>query len=138
MAFQLSVAARNAGLDAYETAVGTSAKLDLYSGAMPANCAAADSGTLLATISLPSDWMANASAGAKAMTGSWTGTGGAGAGAGTNIGYFRIKDSTNTTCHMQGTVTATGGGGDMTVDNINIANGQAFTVNTFNLTAGNA
>lgn len=134
MSLQLSVAARNAGLDAYETAVGVSAKLDIYSGSPPANCAAADTGTLLATLSLPSDWMANASGGSKGLAGSWTGTGSA---AGT-AGYFRIKDSTNTTCHMQGTVTLTGGGGDMTMDNTNIASGQSITVNSFNLTAGNA
>lgn len=134
MSLQLSVAARNAGLDAYETAVGVSAKLDIYSGSPPANCAAADTGTLLATLSLPSDWMANASGGSKGLAGSWTGTGSA---AGT-AGYFRIKDSTNTTCHMQGTVTLTGGGGDMTMDNTNITSGQSITVNSFNLTAGNA
>lgn len=134
MSLQLSVAARNAGLDAYETAVGVSAKLNIYSGSPPANCAAADTGTLLATLSLPSDWMANASAGAKAQVGSWTGSGSA---AGT-AGYFRIKDSANTTCHMQGTVTLTGGGGDMTMDNTNITSGQSITVNSFNLTAGNA
>lgn len=134
MSLQLSVAARNAGLDAYETAVGVSAKLHIYSGSPPANCAAADTGTLLATLSLPSDWMANASGGSKGLAGSWTGTGSA---AGT-AGYFRIKDSTNTTCHMQGTVTLTGGGGDMTMDNTNIASGQSITVNSFNLTAGNA
>lgn len=134
MSLQLSVAARNAGIDAYETAVGVSAKLDIYSGSPPANCAAADTGTLLATLSLPSDWVANASGGSKGLAGSWTGTGSA---AGT-AGYFRIKDSTNTTCHMQGTVTLTGGGGDMTMDNTNIASGQSITVNSFNLTAGNA
>ena len=39
---------------------------------------------------------------------------------------------------MQGTVTATGGGGDMTVDNVVFAAGQSFTVTGFTLTAGNA
>jgi hypothetical protein len=39
---------------------------------------------------------------------------------------------------MQGTVTATGGGGDMTVDNVSFAAAQAFTVTSFTLTAGNA
>lgn len=134
MTLQLSVAARNAGLDAYETAAGTAVKLLFFTGAPPATCATADSGTLLATLTLPSDWMANASAGAKALTGSWTGSGSAAGSA----GYFRIKDSTGTTCHFQGTVTATGGGGDMTLDNIVIASAQAITINSFNLTAGNA
>jgi hypothetical protein len=39
---------------------------------------------------------------------------------------------------MQGTVTATGGGGDMQVDNVSFAAGQQFTVTAFTLTDGNA
>lgn len=134
MVMQYSVTLRNNQLDQVESTTGVSAKLQLRSGAAPANCATADSGTLLAEIALPSDWMAAASSGSKAKTGTWTGTGAA---AGT-IGHFRVKDSAGTTCHIQGTVTATGGGGDMTVDNTNIAVGQAVTVNTFSITAGNA
>mgnify|MGYP007013257794 FL=1 len=65
MSVQLSTAIRNAMLDAIEDTVGTSAILEIRSGAQPANCAAADSGTLLASMSLASDWMSNASSGAK-------------------------------------------------------------------------
>jgi hypothetical protein len=82
--------------------------------------------------------MAAASAGAVAKTGVWSGTGAAGAGAGTNAGYFRITDSAGTTCHVQGNITATGGGGDMTLDNISIAQNQTVTVSGFSITAGNA
>lgn len=134
MAVQYSVTVNNARLDAEETAMGTSVKLRFYSGSMPANCATAASGSLLAELSLPSDWMANASAGVKSKTGTWSGSASA---AGT-AGYFRIYDSTGATCHMQGTVTATGGGGDMTVDNTVFASSQSITVNTFQVTAGNA
>jgi hypothetical protein len=134
VAFQESVAVRNARLDAIETTIGTAAALKLFSGAEPANCAAADPAGLLATLTLPSDWLANAAAGAKAKAGSWTGTGSTAGSAAS----FRIYDSGVTTCHMQGTVTATAGGGDMTLDNVVIANGQAITVNTFTITAGNS
>ena len=134
MTIQYSTTLRNNQLDQVESTVGTSAKLQLRSGSPPANCAAADSGTLLAELTLPSDWMAAAASGSKAKSGTWSGTGSAGG----NIGHFRIKDSGGSTCHLQGTVTATGGGGDMTVDNVSIANGQAITVNSFTLTAGNA
>lgn len=133
MAVQLSIASRNARLDAIETTVGTAPLLDLRTGAQPATCATADSGTELAHITLPSDWMASASAGAKAKAGTWTGTG---SGAGT-AAHFRIKDSTDTTCHIQGTVTATSGGGDMELDNTTIAVSQAITISTFTLTDGN-
>jgi hypothetical protein len=85
-------------------------------------------------MSLPSDWMAAASAGTKAKAGTWTGTTDA---AGT-AAHFRIKETTDTTCHMQGSITATSGGGDMELDNVTIASGQSITVNTFTLTDGNA
>lgn len=139
MAIQLSVAARNARLDAIETTIGTTPKLRMYSGAMPANCAAARTGTLLVDVALASDWMANAASGAKAANNlPIATTGQAGAGAGTNVGYFCITDAAGTTVGLQGTVTATGGGGDMTVDNISIASGQAVNVTGFTLTDGNA
>lgn len=134
MTVQKSVAVRNAGLDAEETAVGTSPKLQIRTGAQPANCASADSGTLLCEITLPSDWMAAAASGAKSKSGTWSGTGAA---AGT-AGHWRIKDSAGTTCHYQGSCSATGGGGDMTLDNTSIAASQAVTVNSFTLTSGNA
>ena len=134
MAIQQSIAVANARLDAIETTAGVSAKLRIYSGAQPANCAAARSGTLLCEMTLPSDWLAAASAGAKAKSGTWSGTGAA---AGT-AGHFAIMDSAGTTCHMQGSITATGGGGDMTLDNTSIASSQAISVTTFTLTDGNA
>lgn len=138
MSLQYSTTLRNNQLDQVEATVGTTARLRIYSGAPPANCAAAASGTLLVDMALPSDWMAAASGGSKAKSGSWTMTGDAGAGAGTAAGHFRIWDSGVTTCHMQGTITVTGGGGDMTLDNTSIASGQTVTVNTFQINAGNA
>lgn len=76
---QYSVTVNNARLDSVETAIGTAPTLNLYSGSAPANCAAADTGTLLTTLTLPSDWMAAAALASKAMTGSWTGTASGGA-----------------------------------------------------------
>jgi hypothetical protein len=67
MALQYSVAVNNARLDAIETAIGATAILRIRSGAAPANCAAADSGTVLATLTLPADWMSAAAAGSKAL-----------------------------------------------------------------------
>jgi hypothetical protein len=134
MALNYSTSLRNNQLDQVESTVGTSAKLYIRSGAKPTACADADSGTLLATLDLPSDWMAAASSGSKAKAGTWQGTGAA---AGT-AGHFRIKDSGGTTCHLQGSITATGGGGDMTLDNTSIASAQTITVTGFTLTAGNA
>lgn len=134
MALQLSVAVRNAELDSFESTVGTGALLRFYSGSVPANCAASATGTLLAELTLPTDWMNAAASGSKTLKGVWSGavtTGG-------TAGYFRVTDSGGTNTGAQGTVTSTGGGGDITLDNAVLGVGQVITINTFTLTAGNA
>lgn len=97
---QASTTVRNATLDAIETAIGTTPKLQLRTGAVPANCAAADSGILIGEMALPSDWLAAASGASKAKAGTWSV---AASGAG-DIAHYRIKDSAGTNCHLQGAV----------------------------------
>lgn len=133
MTFQLSTTLRNAKMNAYDTTVGSSSVLKIFSGAEPANCAAADPTGLLCTITLPASPWAAASGGAIALSGTWS----ASASASGTAASFRIYDG-SAVCHVQGTVTATGGGGDMTVDNTNIASAQVVTVLTCTITAGNA
>lgn len=135
MTLQLSTSVRNARLDTIESTIGTSAILKIRTGAAPADCATADSGTVLATLNLPSDWMAAASGGSKAKSGTWSDTSADATG---TAAHFRIYDSGGTTCHLQGTVTATGGGGDMELDNTSIASGQTVTIVTFTLSDNNA
>ena len=135
MAIQLSAAVRNARLDTIESTIGTSAVLKIRSGAAPADVATADSGTVLASLTLPSDWMAAASGGTKAKSGTWQD---ASADATGTAAHFRIYASDGTTAHLQGTVTATGGGGDLTLDNVSIASGQSVTITSFTLTEANA
>ena len=134
MAIQLSTAVRNARLDTIETTVGASPFLDIRSGTQPANCSLADAGTELEHMGLPADWLAAAASGQKAKLGTWSGT----VDADGTAGHFRIKDSGDTTCHLQGSVTATGGGGDMELNNVSLATGQTVTIDTFVLTDGNA
>lgn len=133
MAIQLSTAVRNARLDAIETTVGVAAILRIRDGSVPANCAAADAGTVLAELILPSDWMAAASGGTKGILGTWqdlsannTGT----------AAHFRIYDSAGTTCHMQGTVGTAAT--DMIVTSTAFTAGASFTITSFTLTDGNA
>ncbi len=133
MARQFSTAARNAALDAMEAAIGTSPTLELRTGAPPASCATADSGTVLATMALPADWLTAASGGVKSLSGTWQDLSADAAG---TVGHFRIKQGA--TCHDQGTVTITGGGGDMTIDNPVLAVAQQVSVTAFTLTAGGA
>ena len=130
---QLSVAARNAIVDAIEVTAGASPILRIRTGAPPTNCAAARTGTVLATLNLPADWMANAANGIKTISGTWED---AAADASGVAGHFEIVQGA--TCHIQGTVTATGGGGDMEIQNTSIAAGQSIAVTGFTLTAGGA
>ena len=135
MSLQESVTVRNARLDAIETAISTSPVMKIRTGSVPANCAAADTGTVLATLTLPSDWMAAASSGSKAKSGTWQDTSADATG---TAAHWRIYEATATTCHLQGTLTVTGGGGDMEVDNTAFNSGQTFTVTSFTITAGNS
>jgi len=134
MALQYSVNIRDAQANQIESTIGASPILEIRTGNPPANTSAVDSGILLVSMTLPADWLGVASNGAVSKLGTWSAT----ASAGGTAGHFRIKDSTGTTVHIQGTVTATGGGGDMELDNTNIASGQTVTINAFSITVGNA
>lgn len=127
MAFQEGVLLRNARLNAITTNLGASSTLKVFSGAEPANCAAADPSGLLATITLPATPFASASAGAMALSGSWTVSA---SGTGTAASW-RIYDS-SANCAIQGNTT------DMTFNNTSIASGQTVTVTSFTITAGNS
>ncbi len=133
MAVQLSVAVRNARLDAIETTIGATAVLKIRSGSVPADCATADAGTVLATLTLPSDWMAAASSGSKAKSGTWQDTSADATG---TAAHFRIYDSGGTVCGLQGTVGV--GTGDLQVDSTSFTIAQSFTITGFTLTDGNA
>ena len=135
MAFQLSVAARNATLQAIENEVGNNAILTISTGTPPLNCAAANTGTVLASMTLPDDWLGTPSSGNINLSGSWQDLS---ADASGTAAHFRLFNNAGTVCHMQGTITATGAGGDMQLDNTNIATGQQITVTSFSITAGGA
>jgi hypothetical protein len=135
MTLQYSVDVRDGQENAVETIIGTTPVMEWRTGAPPANCAAASTGTLLAQFALPSDWMAASSGGTKGKSGTWSGTGLA---AGT-AGHFRIfRSGSPSVCDVQGTITAPAGGGDMIADNTSVALGQTITILQFDLTAGNA
>lgn len=135
MTIQLSPEQRNARLDAVEATLGASPTLKIRSGAPPASTSAARTGTVLSTIVLPADWANAASAGSKTLLGTWSDVDGADA-AGT-AGHFEFLTSGGRV-DMQGTVTNTGGGGDMEVSNTNFAAGQPFSVTAFTLNEPNS
>jgi hypothetical protein len=132
MALQYSIAVNNARLDSVESTTGATAVLKIRTGAVPANCAAADTGTVLATLTLPADWMAAAAAASKAKSGTWQD---ASADATGTAAHFRIYESTGVTCHIQGTYGVSGT--DMIGDSVSFTAGQSFTITAFTINAGN-
>jgi hypothetical protein len=136
VALQFSTAVRNAIVNVIETTIGASAVLQIRSGAQAANCAAAPAGTLLAEIQLDADWLAAAAAGAAAFQ-TLPDSDASADNAGT-AAHFELYDSTKATCHMQGTVTASGGGGDMTITNTSIALAQPVSFDSATITAPGA
>lgn len=101
MTIALSVAVRDARLDAIETEIGVSAILRIRTG-QPPGIGSADAGTVLADMTLPSDWMAAAASASKAKSGTWQD---ASADASGYAGHFRVYDSLGTTQHIEGIVT---------------------------------
>lgn len=115
-------------LDAIEASVGAAAVLEFFSADPAADPSQPDQGILLARIYLPDDWMANESGGSKAKQGTWEGQGVEPG----DIRSFRLKRSDGV-CVCEGTVTATGGGGDLTLNRVGIGDGQKIRVTAFTL-----
>lgn len=132
MTTQLSVAVRNAMANAVEATIGTAPTLRIRTGAMPASPTAARSGTILAEIALPSDWLgaaANGVVSAPAIPEFAAIADGV-------AGHYEIMQGA--TCHWQGTVTATGGGGSMEIGNTSLAANQLVRINSLTLTVAGA
>lgn len=131
MSVQYSTGVRNAQADAKEAEwiTGGAPVLKIFTGAQPANCAAANTGSELVSMNLPADPLTAAASGQKTKNGTWSGTAG---GTGT-AGHYRIYKNDGTTCVEQGAV-----GSDMTIDNTSIATGQTVTVTAYTMTIGHA
>jgi hypothetical protein len=135
MAFQLSFDTRNATLQALETEIGENPIMTVSSGVIPPDCGTANTGTVLATMVLPTDWLNTPAGGSITLSGTWQDLS---ADASGTASYFRLHNNGGTSCHMQGTISATGAGGDMQLDNTNIAIGQQINITAFTITAGGA
>ncbi len=141
MALRLSTGFRNSKQDgAFNSGSGTnfdSGVLELRTGTQPTSADDAPVGTIIASMTLPADAFAAAASGAVAKSGTWQDASADNAGTPT---WFRLKTSTDgggsstTDRRIDGSVTATGGGGDLTLDNTTISAAQQVTINTFTLT----
>lgn len=133
MPAKFSDSLRSARGDVISSHIGASPIIRMYTGSEPAKDAAA-TGTLVSEMNLPATWLSASVDGVTSKSGTWEDPEANAAG---TLGYFRILDSTGTTTHIQGNITATGGGGVMTVDNVVVEVGQKITVTGFSVTEGN-
>jgi hypothetical protein len=115
----------NAYVDQLDASAGS---MKIFSGNLPANCAAADPSGLLVTITLPAPAFGAGSSGVAAKLGTWSGTAAA---AGTAL-CFRIYLNGGT-CIGQGTCGNTSGY-DLNFDSTTIASGATVTISTFTAT----
>lgn len=106
--------------------------IEIRTGSRPATPETAVTGTLLATVTLGDPSFATWSAGASSVADPASIV----AVADGTAGYCRVKDSTGATV-MDGTVTATGGGGDLTLGSVSITTGQSVDVTGGSLTIPN-
>lgn len=132
MSAQWSVDVRDAWIAATETVIGPTPVIKIRTGAVPGHCSDPDSGTVLATIVLPSDWLSAPSAGAADKLGVWQDIS---ADASGTMGHFRMYAADGVTCKLQGNITTSSGGGVMQVSNLSIVSGASFTINSFSVTA---
>lgn len=132
MAITFTTGLKNTLLDAIETAVGTSARLIIYDSITIPAVNSAATGTVLADMTLPSDWLAAASGGTKALAGTWSDPGANATGTAT---YFRVLNNGADTTFIQGTVGTSGA--DLNLSTVSITSGAAVSITGFTLTAGN-
>ena len=133
MATRIPDAAQNAAVDAVvdraDLGAGA-ATIKIYTGAQPADADTDPAGTLLVTITCADPAFGAAAAGVAALAG--TPRSGTAAAAGT-AGCFAIEDSVGVNI-LQGSVTATAGGGDIELDNTSIAVDQTVNITALAVT----
>ena len=126
MAIGLATSARNAMCDAlvdlFDAGSGAG-KIEIRDGTRPATPNTAATGTLLATVTLIDPAFGSASSGAATLADPASVTGVA---AGTAT-WFRGMDSNNAAV-IDGNVTATGGGGDLTLSTTTISVGLTVDI----------
>lgn len=130
MPLRLSAAARNAAATAIAALADAGSGpgvVEIRTGSQPASPADAATGTLLVTVPLAAPAFGSVSGGTVALAGVPLSATASGSG---TAGWFRIKDSSGVAV-VDGTVSATSGGGDLELSTTSITTGL-----TVEITAG--
>ena len=133
MATRISIAAAQAAcngvVDLLDGGAGAG-YIEIRTGSQPATVATAASGTLLGTLTLSDPAFGNASAASPSVATASAITSDTNADATGTAGWFRAYDSAGTAI-IDGSITATGGGGDMTLDSVSIVAGGTIALTSW-------
>lgn len=114
----LSVAIRNAMLNALVATIGASPTIEVRTGVEP-SLTSGDTGTLLVTFTLPVTWANSAAEGSVELEQTLGLVATATAVANGTAGHFRLKSSGGTT-HISGSISAETGSGDLRLDTVSL------------------
>lgn len=136
---QFSVRLRNNRGNAIKATTGASPILQVRTGPPPANCAAANSGTLLASIPLAANWILDFVSGVGTLPGPISATAVASGDLSVN-GHYRIWDAALANCDVQGTCTGPSAviPGELLSTTDSIVAGGIVTINSYSVTEANA
>jgi hypothetical protein len=132
MAIGMNSTLRNNRLNDITSRAGANAILRIYSGTRPATGGAET--TVLAQLTCNATFAPGASGGVLTLNAISSDTSANATGAAT---WFRIYASDATTHVLDGSTTATGGGGDMQLDDVNIVLGGTVAISSGTFTEGN-
>lgn len=135
MALSFTSTLRNNRADEITNALGNGALLRIYGGSVPLDVSASlGSATLLAELTCGTPFASSAAGGALVLNAI---TQDSSANATGTASFFRLATSGGSAV-IQGTVTATGGGGDLTLNTTSISSGAAVSITSFTIVEGNA
>jgi hypothetical protein len=135
MATRISTAAAKAACDAVVDLLDGGAGagyIEIRTGSQPATVATAASGTLLGTLTLSDPAFGNATTASPSVATASAITSDTNADATGTAGWFRAYDSAGTAI-IDGSVTATGGGGDLTLDSTSIIAGGTIAMTSWTI-----
>lgn len=115
------------------TSIGTafdSDTLEIYASTQPASADLSTTGTLLVQITLPADAFSDPSSGVLTKNGTWQDTSANATGV---AGWFRLRNGDDT-LRLDGDVTVTGGGGNLTLNQLTTSAGGTVTITSFSIT----
>lgn len=130
---QLDTLTRTALAVALETHWGNAITIEIRTLAKPTNTTDADVGSVLSTITPAADWATQANG---TLTFANLPLIDAAADASGTPGHYRIK--AGAVVKSQGTVSLTGGGGDMELDSMSVTAGQEVRITNWSIAIGGA